>query len=309
MEELLKLAHISDLHLSDPLGTRLSNLLNKRLLGYLSWGLNRRRKYLRRILDAARDDLLAHAPDHVAVTGDLTQIGLPEEFAEVEAWLETLGPPDDVTVIPGNHDAYVAAPYPETLGRCARWLGPGASADLPPEYPFVRRLGEVALVGLSTAIPTGPFIAAGALGAGQLERLENVLADLARDGLVRVVLIHHPPTDGTVPARKALRDAPAFRDLIARRGCELVLHGHAHRTCRAELPTPDGPVPVLGVPATSSRGPAPDRLASWSLYTLRRGDGIIELDLQSRTWDAATATFNRSERATLALPCSSSLTA
>lgn len=307
MKNLLKLCHISDLHLSDPRGTSLRNLCNKRLLGYLSWTANRRHEYLRSVLDAARDDIAAQNPDHIAVTGDLTQIGLPEEFAEVEAWLDGLGSPERITVIPGNHDAYVQAPYPETLGRCARWLGPDASPDTRPEFPILRRLDEVALIGVSTALPTGPFIAAGWVGAEQLDRLDARLADLGRDGVVRVVLIHHPPTDGVVPARKALRDAAAFREVIARRGCELILHGHAHETCRNELPTPGGLAPVLGVPATSARGRKPYKRSRYSIYTIRRGDGILELELVSRGWNAETGAFERCEREILTLPTPSAM--
>ena len=78
------------------------------------------------MLDALVEDLQAQRPDHIAVTGDLVNISLVAEFAPARAWLESVGTPDHVTVVPGNHDAYVAR-YPisilRNLGRlpARRW--------------------------------------------------------------------------------------------------------------------------------------------------------------------------------------------
>jgi 3',5'-cyclic AMP phosphodiesterase CpdA len=79
------------------------------------------------------------------------------------------------------------------------------------------------------------------------------LAELGRDGLFRVVLIHHPPFDGPDQRRKGLHDSAAFRAVIAEAGAELVLHGHTHRSGLAKLPTPDGFAPVIGVPSASAK--------------------------------------------------------
>ena len=57
-------------------------------------------------LDLVVADMLAQRPDHIAVTGDLINLGLPAEYEAARAWLEGLGAPDKVTVIPGNHDIY-----------------------------------------------------------------------------------------------------------------------------------------------------------------------------------------------------------
>ena len=42
-------------------------------------------------------------------------------------------------------------------------------------FPFVRVRGEVALIGLSTATPTGPLMASGHLGARQIDALAAIL--------------------------------------------------------------------------------------------------------------------------------------
>ena len=95
-------------------------------------------------------------------------------------------------------------------------------------FPTLRLRGDVALIGLSTARPSAPFFATGRLGERQLEALDRMLESTGADGRFRIVLLHHPPGRDTVRWRKSLRDGEALRDVLARRGAELILHGHAH---------------------------------------------------------------------------------
>ena len=53
----------------------------------------------------------ADKPDHLAVTGDLVNLALDAELELARLWLETLGRPEDVSVVPGNHDAYVPGAF------------------------------------------------------------------------------------------------------------------------------------------------------------------------------------------------------
>ena len=94
-------------------------------------------------------------------------------------------------------------------------------------FPSLRIRREVALIGLSIARPSAPFLATGRLGDRQLQRLDRMLAQIAVSGLFRVVMRHHPPAAPRCAAQVAL-DGAALRDVLARHGVELVLHGHAH---------------------------------------------------------------------------------
>src|SRR5215510_14076094 len=184
------LAHLSDPHLSPFRRPRPAELAGKRLLGFINWQLRRHACHRPEIVSAITADAVAASPDHVAVTGDLINIALADEFAPARAWLYRLGPPDRVSFVPGNHDIYVRATAREAercWGTCMQGDGPDESPD---RFPFVRRRGPVALFGLSSALPTAPFMASGDLGAAQLERLAALLPRLA--GMFRVVLIHHP---------------------------------------------------------------------------------------------------------------------
>jgi 3',5'-cyclic AMP phosphodiesterase CpdA len=268
------LAHLSDLHATDVRLDSPRDLLGKRALGWLSWRRRRRKEHLAAVLDALVADLADCAPDHVGVTGDLTHLGLPSEVAAAVTWLERLGPPARVSVVPGNHDAYAG---PADAGRWSPWekyMGaaePDGSGDEEPEtrgFPWVRRLGPVGLVGVSSARPTAPLLATGRVGDGQCRRLERLLSRLGQEGLVRVVLMHHPPTDAGLTRRRRLDDAGAVQALLERAGAELVLHGHTHESHEAVLPGPRGPIPVLGVPSASSIGHRPARRARYHLYRI-----------------------------------------
>src|ERR1700759_4656938 len=135
------LAHFSDPHLPPLPKPRFSELAGKRVLGYLNWTRNRHKYYRREVLDALVGDLQAHAPDHIAVTGDLVNLALAAEFALAQTWLQSVGRPDRVTAIPGNHDAYVRA----TRHRFAESFAAYLRGDEPasPAFPFLRRRGPV----------------------------------------------------------------------------------------------------------------------------------------------------------------------
>jgi 3',5'-cyclic AMP phosphodiesterase CpdA len=244
------LAHLSDPHLA-PLPTpRLADLAGKRLLGWLHWRHTRHKIHRTGQVDLLVRDLKAQAPDHIAVTGDLVNIALEAEFPQARAWLAGLGAPRDVTLVPGNHDAYVR---PALAAHAAHWheFMRGDEARTPAlTFPFLRRRGPLALIGLSSAVPTAPFMATGRLGPEQIARLEDLLQRLA--GCCRVVLIHHPPGRTRSGRFKRLTDAAALRAVLKRCGAELVLHGHDHVQALDWLEGPHGPIPALGVPSASA---------------------------------------------------------
>src|SRR4029077_12936051 len=124
----------------------------------------------------------AQKPDHIAVTGDLVNISLDSEFARAAKWLGPAGKPQDVTLTPANHDAYVK----RVAGHAAQHWGEFMRGDDGAPLPFVRRRGPVAMVGLTTSVPSGPLMATGRLGGDQLARLAEILIALSREPLFRV---------------------------------------------------------------------------------------------------------------------------
>ncbi|MBS0242604.1 MAG: metallophosphoesterase, partial [Proteobacteria bacterium] len=247
MTEPVTLAQLSDVHLPEFPRFRPRDLNLKRLTGMANWLLRRRRAHRRSALDAVIADLAIARPDHVAVTGDLVNFGLVAEHRTAHAWLEMLGAPTRLSVIPGNHDIYTTGS--EAGVACWRAYMTGDAGEA--SFPYVRRVGHVALIGLNSALPTPPFRAYGRLGDEQLARLGSLLASLGREGLVRVVMVHHPARPGDAKPRKALEDAGRLLEVLSRHGAELVMHGHNHRPMLAFVAGPQRPVPVVGVGSAS----------------------------------------------------------
>ena len=250
------LAHLSDIHLGPlpRLGLRHCNA--KRVLGYINWHKNRRVAHRPETLKLITADLAAQKPDHIAVTGDVANIGLPEEYMRGLRWLEQLGSPERVSLVPGNHDIYTTLRRDPGHLRWRAYMADHGEPALPLPtapltFPFVRRFGHIALIGVNSAIPTRPFYAGGRIGPEQLERSAASSMHSVARGLVRVVLIHHPPLPGQAPPNKALADADPLERILLQRGAELVLHGHNHISMTADQMSSTGPMTVVGVPSAS----------------------------------------------------------
>jgi 3',5'-cyclic AMP phosphodiesterase CpdA len=261
-----KLAHLSDPHLPPLPRARLSELAGKRALGYLNWTRNRRKFYRREVLDALVADMQAQGPDHIALTGDLVNLALEAEFAPARQWLKSVGEPQLVTAIPGNHDAYVR----RTRHRFAEEFGDYLTGDETAKsaFPFLRRRGPIALIGLSSAVPTPPLMATGTLGRNQLEALEQILVSLSTEQAFRVLLVHHPLSSDSRPKR--LTDASKLLALLRRHGVELILHGHDHVHSLKWFDGPNRKIPSIGVPAASALARGRHPAAAYNLYAIER---------------------------------------
>jgi 3',5'-cyclic AMP phosphodiesterase CpdA len=259
------LAHLSDPHLAPLPAPRWSELAGKRATGFLNWQRKRRLVHRSEVLARVVADLKAQAPDHIAVTGDLVNIALADEYPPAAAWLAGLGPPRDVTVVPGNHDAYVRAAVRHPAAHWGDYMRGDDGAD---GFPFLRRRGPLALIGLSSAVPTAPFTATGRLGSAQIAALAALLDRSRREGLFRVVLIHHPPLSKPARRFKRLVDGAALRAVLAQHGAELVLHGHDHEHALVHLDGPQRPIPVMGVPSASAAPPGDHDAAGYNLYRI-----------------------------------------
>jgi 3',5'-cyclic AMP phosphodiesterase CpdA len=276
------LAHLSDPHLGPLPVPRFRELASKRAIGFLNWSRSRRRRHRTEALAVLVDDLKAAGPDHVALTGDLVNIALAAEFAPAGEWLARLGTPTDVSLVPGNHDTYVRQIVDHAGRHWGDYMRGDADANPWGGFPFLRRRGPLAIVGLSTAVPTAPFLATGRLGGEQLARFAELMIRLEREGLFRVVLIHHPPTRGHA-RHKRLVDALLFRALLAEHGADLVLHGHHHTHTMVWLQGPHGPIPVVGVPSASAAPGGDMEPAAYNLYRVSGSPGAWTCEAVSRS--------------------------
>jgi 3',5'-cyclic AMP phosphodiesterase CpdA len=247
---MITLAHLSDVHLAPLPPVRVRELMGKRITGFVNWRLRRQRSLGGEGLASLVEHLKAQHPDITAVTGDLVNLALDDEIDAAGQWLRALGGPDKVCVCPGNHDAYVRGQLEKALRRWDGYVA-GETIDRNP-FPFVRRLGEVAVVSCSSAIHTAPGMAFGRFDEAQALRLNRILELLGTGGYFRVVLIHHPPNVEARNLSKGLYGARLFRDAVARHGAELILHGHSHQSSIFSIPGPQADVPVVGVAAAGT---------------------------------------------------------
>ncbi len=271
---MFTLAQLSDIHLGPLPRVSFHQLISKRALGYINW-YRRRGQHRREVLDRLVNDLLAQEPNHIAVTGDLVNIALPAEFRAARDWLDSLSSPEMVTVIPGNHDAYV--PFLREPG-IKRWqpfmtanhAGRPFAAGYRSTFPFVRLFGEIALICLSSARATMPAMASGRLGKRQISRAGEILQQLGDKGYCRIILIHHPPLPGMTSWPRALHDAGAFREILREKGAELILHGHNHRAMATRLESRTGPIAIVGAPSASYASDEPVKSSGYNLLSISK---------------------------------------
>ncbi len=299
----MRLAHCSDLHLLSHDGARWLELANKRWIGAMNLLSSRSRHYHVSAFDHMVDDMNTQGVEHVLCTGDVTNLALEREFKFARAKFDRLtNGPEHVTVIPGNHDAYVAegiAHFATVFDDYHRtdsdwvWTEEDRDASDPTDelhWPIVRIRGPIAIVGLSTSRATPWFTAYGRVGPGQLARMKKALDDSRLVGKVRIVAIHHPPAGKRAQSKiRGLRDYAGFADVIAATGADLVLHGHEHQDLTEALPGPrDASVPVRGIASGTYHHNRPDRIARYRIFEIR--DGKIVSD-SVRVWSRVEGRF------------------
>ncbi len=299
----MRIAHISDLHVLAMNALRPSDMFTKRLTGYANLKLKRSRHHTQARLDRVAEGVRALKPDHLVVTGDLTNLALEEEFRRVRVYLDSLGlVPEAITVVPGNHDAYTRGAYKS--GLFSKYFAPLTTATAgraPPEhqilrtFPFMTWVADTTYVlALCSAVPRLPLVAAGEIGAVQLAGVQTLLAKPWMKGANLIVAVHHPlhmPQKGSKRWFESLRDADALLDVLKAHGHFTLLHGHLHKrmTHRTEAYT------SYGAASASNEHQDPLKDAAINVYDIAK-DGSI--DAWAHTWDEHGA----SKRDSLAYP-------
>lgn len=291
----MRVAHISDPHLLSLAGSRLLDFANKRWIGGVNLLVRRGRHHHAELFEAMVDDINALSVDHVLCTGDVTNLSLESEFRFARRHFDRFAlDPDNVTVIPGNHDTYVRggeAHFGRHFAAFCRSDDPWRREDAP--WPIVRVRGPLSIIGVSTGLETPWFTAYGRIGSAQLARLREILGHPELRGTLRLVAIHHPPVGGNSKSSvRGLHDRGEFAEVLAECGAEFVLHGHDHRDLAGELPAPGGePVPVRGIPsATFEDDKRPALRASYRIYEVA-GGAPSPAGEELRVWDPGERRF------------------
>jgi len=269
----VQLVHLTDPHLTGLDGWTPGLRAGKRWMSWLSWQRKRRHLHLRSRLDALVEGLRDRSPDLWAITGDLCQIGLDREIDEARDWLEQLAPPEQILLVPGNHDIFAVGSEARLRRDWSDWLHLGGPDG---DWPVERRFGDVVLIGVNSSIVTPSTRATGRIGAQGLQRLREVLQ--RHRGRCRVVLIHHPPLPDSCKPRKALLDAAELTELLQQEGAALVLHGHLHHNHQWALPGLSGG--QVFCTASASAGGALGPACARRFVIQRQVDGKYSIEME-----------------------------
>ncbi len=227
----MKLAHFSDIHVTHfPLA---GGFALKRLAAVASYTLmGRGRHFAGSDARIARllEDVEAQGVDHALCTGDVTGVASDAELARVAGLFgPRLQQPERYTVLPGNHDRYVAAAV--RAGAFERHFGALCGGAV---FPLVKALSDnVTLVGVDSARPTSLIDSSGLVGEAQRKKLEAVLTDASLERRFVVVALHYGllRRSGRRDRRHhGLRDDLEVMALLDRPDVhvDLVVHGHMH---------------------------------------------------------------------------------
>ena len=161
------------------------------------------------LADSMIAEVNALAPDIVVVTGDLTDMGLHDDYLQVRALLDRIEC-ERMLVVPGNHDARnVGEVHFESL------FGPRKSEML---------LRGVHLLGIDSSEPD---LDGGRVGREGYLWIEERLAEPSE---FKILAIHHHlvPVPGTGRERNVVADAGDLLRVLTENGVDLVLCGHKH---------------------------------------------------------------------------------
>lgn len=270
----LRIAHFSDTHVLSIKGTTLRQFLNKRFTGGVNLLFNRAKHYRVEVFEALLDAVIEAKPDHSLCTGDLVNLALAPEFERVNELLSSRFTDASLTLVPGNHDYYtkeaaLAGDFEQTF-----------HSYLPNElnlrvqdthYPVSRIIGEVCVIGASTAIPTPSFMATGEIGEAQRKQIAQGISMARAQSLFPLLMLHHPlfpEPKRRLDQTRRLKDADELMALIDHPDCapDLIIHGHNHEYKRQALPRSGAPVLQVGSASRSGR-----KRAEFHIYEIEDG--------------------------------------
>lgn len=181
--------------------------------------------------EAALAAAAAANPDHLVLTGDLTEDGVVAQYDVLRQLLDGCGlEPRQITLLPGNHDAH-GLDWAEALaGPLDRW----AVTSRPGE---VVRVGGARIVPVSTAVEQPFWKSSGRAPADQLA--EVVRSAAAAHELV-ILAQHHPPFRVRMHWIHGLHNVSDVAELLLGNPNVSLLYGHMHVARDVEVASGEG---------------------------------------------------------------------
>lgn len=245
--------------------------MNKRLTGLMSLALKRKAAHPVQIAERLVADMLEMAPDHVLITGDLTNLSLEPEFERARSILEPLASKGMLSVIPGNHDIYTRGA--EKDDRFESYFGDLLwEGDVPAKaerYPWHRQVGDVHIVGFCSAVPRAPIMANGLVHPEQFARLATLSQEHGFEDAFVVAMVHHNvhPRGWRKDVMHGLDNRDAFLTALKDGHVDMLLHGHTHVAHRFR----QDDLAIVGCGSSTWSSDHPSHVARYNLYEIENG--------------------------------------
>jgi 3',5'-cyclic-AMP phosphodiesterase len=222
------------------------------------------------------DDLTTLGPEIILISGDLTDKGFGYELVEhyLASWIRA----HRLFTVPGNHDSYDMLPRfsrrARTEANMDRYLefAHRIGLDPNPAGSYVRRIGDVAVIGLNSCqMPRTPLSASGAVSKEQLVWLRELGRDVAfADARLRIALLHHhllrmPFMLGKrtpIEMGMRLRNATDVMQVCTEANINILFNGHRHHGYMVQLP---GHPMVIAAPSSTLGCKTMGRTYAWRI--------------------------------------------
>lgn len=223
-----RIAHISDVHLLDKrpsYGLRCRFVSIQRPLDALARA--------KRLLDALRLAVRSGA-HHIVISGDLTEMGTATEFEHfAEVLHESKVPAHNVTLVPGNHDAYGSPDgWRKAIEGPLRAFASASAGPTPQALGRVVERGDLVLFPIDVTIHQTVARSSGELTAATVEALEARFADPSLRHKAKVVVQHHPPFGNSRSPWHFIDGLGGYARMLgamAKHPEVQLLHGHNHQ--------------------------------------------------------------------------------
>ncbi len=279
MHNITKIGHLTDIHYSYPENITIKQLMSKRLYGYIFWKLSKGKRFDFSMLKEIKEDIKKEQLDHIVVTGDLTQLCLPEEFYKVKTFLQSLHSQENISIIPGNHDFYVSE------GKKHFYK------EFQLQYPFVKIINNCALIGVNSAVVTPPVVSYGYLTQSQIKKLQEITERLD-NRYFNILLIHHPPINGITFWNKALINTKEIIKILKTGIINLVLYGHIHRFSIRYFSSINGKIPVISASPLAYTLRKYNQIGGYNIYEINRANNKWRLIIKRKTYNFQTKSFD-----------------
>ena len=286
------ISHISDLHIPIIKSPKYRELFNKRMIGYINH--HSKRKNLHRIenLKLVIEDIHSNETDHTLITGDLVNLSLESEFINASNFLHENFPQNNFSIVPGNHDAYVKIDYKKSLGHFDASLKNTNLSFSNSPFPFLKLVDGIAIIGLSTAVQSPPFMCWGKISKEQIQLFDELLESIDQKNYFKIIMLHHPLHQFGFLNMKGLLNKNAIIDKILKKGADLIIHGHLHREEINFIKYNNTTIPCIGAPSSSKFN---DGLLSYLQYEIRKTDDTWALKVYRRNYNFRTNSFEQIE--------------